>query len=106
MCSDGIRLALDKGRFCNYFVFSMINASEFREKAANAGTGSTRKRIGLTELRRLEIECPSLEEQNAIAIILFDLEVALSSLEKQRNKTAALKQGMMQELLTGRTRLV
>lgn len=106
MCSDGIRLALDNRRFCNYFIFSIINFSEFREKAANAGTGSTRKRIGLTELRRLEIKCPSIEEQLAISNILFDLDAELISLEEKRNKTVDLKQGMMQELLTGKTRLV
>jgi type I restriction enzyme, S subunit len=54
MCSDGIRLAVDQKRFNTYFVYAVINAPNFRTKAENASTGSTRKRIGLTELRNLE----------------------------------------------------
>jgi type I restriction enzyme S subunit len=45
-------------------------------------------------------------EQTAIAAVLTDMDATLSALEQRRDKTRALKQGMMQELLTGRTRLV
>lgn len=105
MCSDGIRLAVDQRRFCTYFIYMMINAPAFREKAANAGTGSTRKRIGLTELRSLELKCPSLPEQTAIASIFSDMDAELTALETRLTKTRALKQAMMSELLTGKTRL-
>ena len=47
-----------------------------------------------------------LEEQTAIATVLSDMDADLTALEQQRDKTRALKQGMMQELLTGRIRLV
>lgn len=106
MCSDGIRLAVDQDRFCTYFIYTMINAPEFREAASDAGTGSTRKRIGLTELRNLELKCPPLPEQHAISTILSDMDAELVKLEQRRDKTQDLKQAMMQELLTGRTRLV
>jgi len=45
-------------------------------------------------------------EQTAIAEVLTDMDAELAALEQRRNKTRALKQGMMQELLTGRTRLI
>jgi type I restriction enzyme S subunit len=45
-------------------------------------------------------------EQAAIATVLSDIDAELSALEARRDKTRALKQAMMQELLTGRTRLV
>lgn len=106
MCSDGIRLAVDQKRFCTHFVYALINAPAFRDSAANAGTGSTRKRIGLSELRSLELKCPVLTEQTAIAAVLADMDAELFALEARRDKTRALKQAMMQELLTGRTRLV
>ena len=106
MCSDGIRLAVDPLRFDTYFVFSQINAPEFRNRAANAGTGSTRKRIGLSKLRSLDLNCPPLPEQTAIATVLSEMDGELAALEQRREKTRALKQAMMQELLTGRTRLV
>ncbi len=49
---------------------------------------------------------PPLPEQTAIAEVLSEIDAELTSLEQRRDKTRALKQGMMQELLTGRTRLV
>ena len=47
-----------------------------------------------------------MEEQTAIATVLSDMDAELTALETRRDKTRALKQGMMQELLTGRIRLV
>ena len=49
---------------------------------------------------------PPLAEQRAIAEALTDLDTELTTLEARRDKTKLLKQGMMQELLTGKTRLV
>jgi type I restriction enzyme S subunit len=49
---------------------------------------------------------PTKEEQTAIATVLSDMDAELSALEARRDKTRDLKQAMMQELLTGRTRLV
>ena len=53
-----------------------------------------------------EITLPPLDEQTAIAQVLSEIDAELAALEQRREKTRALKQGMMQELLTGRTRLV
>jgi type I restriction enzyme S subunit len=49
---------------------------------------------------------PTLEEQKAIAQVLTDMDAEIEALEQKRDKYKAIKQGMMQELLTGRTRLV
>ncbi|AUB80326.1 restriction endonuclease subunit S [Candidatus Thiodictyon syntrophicum] len=49
---------------------------------------------------------PTKDEQTAIAAVLADMDAELAALESRRTKTRALKQAMMQELLTGRTRLV
>ena len=46
-----------------------------------------------------------MDEQTAIAAALSDMDTELATLETRREKTLALKQGMMQELLTGRIRL-
>jgi type I restriction enzyme S subunit len=48
---------------------------------------------------------PTKAEQTAIASVLSEMDAELAALEQRREKTRALKQGMMQELLTGRTRL-
>ena len=106
MCSDGIRLSVDQSRFNIYFIYKLINGRDFRTKASNAGTGSTRKRIGLSELRELELSYPALEQQEAIASILSDMDAEIEQLEHKLSKARKMKQGMMQELLTGRIRLV
>jgi type I restriction enzyme, S subunit len=49
---------------------------------------------------------PSIPEQTAIAEILSDMDAEIAALEQRREKTRLLKEGMMQELLTGRIRLV
>ena len=58
--------------------------------------------------RRTSFEIPfhPLDEQTAIAEVLSDMDAEIAALEQRRAKTRALKQGMMQELLTGKTRLV
>jgi type I restriction enzyme S subunit len=54
----------------------------------------------------IPVPVPSIPEQAAIAEIATDMDAELIALEERREKTRALKQGMMQELLTGRTRLI
>jgi type I restriction enzyme S subunit len=49
---------------------------------------------------------PTVEEQNEIAMIISELQLEISSLELKLSKYQNIKQGMMQELLTGKTRLV
>jgi type I restriction enzyme S subunit len=56
--------------------------------------------------KEYEVQLPPLPEQTAIAEVLSDMDAELAALEQRRAKTRALKQGMMQELLTGRTRLI
>lgn len=69
-------------------------------------SGSTFLEIGKTQLIRFEVKVPAKTEQTAIATVLSDMDTELTSLEARRDKTRAVKQGMMQELLTGRIRLV
>ena len=52
------------------------------------------------------IPLPPIPEQTAIAEVLSEMDAELSALDQRRTKTQALKQAMMQELLTGKTRLV
>ncbi|HGS7893532.1 restriction endonuclease subunit S [Pseudomonas aeruginosa] len=83
----------------------------FRSKAGRAAMavlaqGATRYNIAKSAFLQLEIPQPSEEEQTAIASILSDMDTELAALEARRDKARQLKQGMMQELLTGRIRLV
>ncbi len=63
--------------------------------------------IVMGTLTEMNISLPSgKDEQTAIATVLSDMDAEITALEARRDKTRALKQGMMQELLTGRIRLV
>ena len=68
--------------------------------------GSTIKEVRAPTLIKFELRTPSVSEQTAIAEVLTEMDGELAVLEQRREKTRALKQAMMQELLTGRTRLV
>jgi type I restriction enzyme S subunit len=69
------------------------------------GSG-TRYVISQGKFKSMTVKVPPLPEQTAIAAILSDMDAEIAALEAHRDKTHALKQGMMQELLTGRTRLL
>ena len=62
--------------------------------------------ISKTNIPKLTLPVPSVPEQTAIADVLSDMDAELAALEARRDKTRGLKQAMMQELLTGKTRLV
>jgi type I restriction enzyme S subunit len=73
-------------------------------RSISTGDGG-RGGLNLTLINNMEVPLPSLNEQQAIAEILSDMDYEITALEGRREKTRLLKQGMMQELLTGRIRL-
>lgn len=77
--------------------------NELRELSSGGGG---RGGLNLGIIRALEIPLPDTQEQAAIAAVLADMDAEIAALEARRDKTKLLKIGMMQELLTGRTRLV
>ena len=68
--------------------------------------GSTRTRISRGNLGQIIINLPGLPEQRAIANIINDMDSDIESLQLEMRKYKAIKQGMMQKLLTGQIRLV
>ena len=83
-----------------------LRSREGRELMKSLAQGSTRYNLSKVALLNSLLRLPTLSEQLAIAIVLSDMDADLAALEQQRDKTRAVKQGMMQELLTGRIRLV
>ena len=74
---------------------------------AKHSKGSTFDSVNSSDVKAVEIRLPAdLPEQTAIAAVLTEMDAELAALEQRREKTRALKQAMMQELLTGRTRLI
>ena len=95
--ADGTQLLMANRGYCTRFLYYQLSLKEI------PNTGYNRHFKFLTEMQFFS---PSLPEQRAIATVLSDMDAEIAALERRRDKTRALKQGMMQELLTGRTRLV
>lgn len=88
------------------FLAYWFRGGEGRKAMAVLAQGATRYNIAKSAFLKLELALPSVEEQTAIATVLSDMDAEIAALEARRDKTRALKQGMMQALLTGRIRLV
>ena len=77
------------------------------EKVLALTTGSTFPNIDGKAIRSIRIPLPpTIAEQTAIAAVLSDMDAEIAALEQKRDKYKAIKRGMMQELLTGKIRLV
>lgn len=90
------------GLFLAYY----LRSKSGREMMKSLAQGSTRYNLSKVALLKSLLRLPQLPEQKAIASVLADMDAELAALEQRQAKTLALKQGMMQELLTGRTRLL
>ena len=88
------------------FLANTFSTDQWFRAVSNQSGGTTHKRISRGALGRLKIRAPLVEEQTAIATILSDMDAEIAALESRLSKARLLKQGMMQELLTGRIRLV
>ena len=90
--------------YCLDFVFYQLLCKQ--QAIYKAQTGGAQPHIHAKDLNPIPFPMPPLPEQIAIAAVLTDMDAELAALEQRRKKTRALKQGMMQELLTGKTRLI
>jgi type I restriction enzyme, S subunit len=83
----------------------LFRASIGRRLVSALAQGATRYNISKRKVLGLAPEFPPIEEQRAIAAAVTDADWEIDSLRRRLSKAKAIKQGMMQELLTGRTRL-
>jgi type I restriction enzyme, S subunit len=88
------------------FLYYILNSRVFDDFLNKIFAGSTISHLYQKDFVNFEFLAPSLEEQKSIAQVLSDMDTEITALETRRAKTQAIKQGMMQELLTGRTRLI
>jgi len=92
-------LAHEYRRYC-------FQTAAIRQQFLFYAVGTKVSGISKTNIAKLTMPVPTVPEQIAIAGALTDMDAELAALEQRREKTRALKQAMMQELLTGRTRLL
>ena len=90
------------GLFLAYYLRSRVG----REVVKSLAQGSTRYNVSKGALLRAALRLPPPPEQTAIATVLSDLDTELAALDARCHKIRDLKQAMMQDLLTGKTRLL
>jgi type I restriction enzyme S subunit len=93
-------------RLSDSFKAFCFRSEGVRKQIVSKASYTTRALTNGRLLSGVVLKVPSKPEQTAIAAILSDMDAELTALEQRRDKTRALKQGMMHELLTGKTRLV
>ena len=86
-----------------YYIMALQFGSHAMQNTVKATVDSLR----LPTFKNFSLSIPKgIAEQHAIASVLSDMDAEIAVLEQRRDKTRAIKQGMMQQLLTGRMRLV
>ena len=108
VCSTGFAVLRYKSNLSvPGFLFAHLFGSVVNKQIERILAGSNYPAISSCDVAFIEIPCPpTVREQTAIASILSDMDAEIATLEQRRDKTRILKQGMMQQLLTGRVRLV
>jgi type I restriction enzyme S subunit len=103
-----VALRCDTSKVEPYMLASAISSKEAQQYLDQRTTGMAESQVNFenSDLLDTPILLPSLDEQKAIGSILFDMEAEINILKERCDKIKAIKQGLMQELLTGRTRLV
>ena len=96
-----------KGGIDTYFLQRQLKLESFRQEFSRVTNASVNRRGSLRwkEFSQITVKVPELVEQHAISSALRDVESDIEVLGRRLEQAKALKQGMMQELLTGRTRL-
>lgn len=101
-----IAARFDKSALADGFKSYLQFCPPFSGQLRQLATGTKVYATSRAHIASIEMRLPGVEEQAAIAAVLSDMDAELAELEARRAKTRDLKQGMMQELLTGRIRLI
>ena len=95
----------DENKYVPLFLAYFFRGSVGRAIMNALAQGATRYNMSKSQFLALELLIPSHDEQEVITSVLSDMDAEVAALEQRRDKTRAIKQGMMQQLLTGRVRL-
>lgn len=101
-----LRVRPDKEVAFAPFLSYQFHCDEFKRKVRDVAVGQTMASLNTQILKGIALALPTLAEQVSIAAVLSDIDAEIVTLERRLAKTRDLKQGMIQELLSGRTRLV
>lgn len=101
-----IKLSPKESILDSMFLFQYLRSDPYWAWVNVMSMRSGQPGINGNEFGSLQIPLPSIDEQIAIANVFSDMDKVLEALQQRLHKTQQIKQGMMQELLTGKTRLV
>ena len=96
----------DQNLFEPLYLAYFFRSNEGRKLFFSLAQGATRYNLSKNLFYNIEFKHPSIQEQKAIAQVLSDMDNEIEALEEKLEKYKTIKQGMMQELLTGRIRLI
>lgn len=99
--SDVVKVVPNSSVDSRYLVYA-TKSRFYLDQIADDTQGSTRARTSVSKLRKTAILFPEKDEQIAIADILFEMDMEIATLEEKLAKYRQVKQGMMQQLLTGK----
>lgn len=102
--SDVVRITCNTKLEPKYFVYN-TKSKLYLEQISECTQGSTRQRTSISKLKTIQIVVPPAKEQHSIASALTSIDNMISSLGKLIEKKKNIKQGAMQQLLTGKIRL-
>ena len=97
--------ASDNATFPPYLSYH-FHSESFKKRVRSVAVGQTMASLNTQILKGVCVVLPPFSEQTAIATVLSDMDAEIAALERRQDKTRAIKQAMMQQLLTGRVRLV
>ena len=101
-----VRLRLFQNWDLRFRAYAFKTKAFFDQAETLCDGSGTRYVISLDKFRSIMVSVPSIEEQTAIATVLSDMDAEIEIIEAKLAKSRQIKQGMMQELLTGKTRLI
>jgi type I restriction enzyme S subunit len=102
-----LRIRLKVSDVDTAFLSYYFHQESTKQRIRSVAVGQTMPSLNTQILKNISIAFPPTKaEQAVIATVLSDMDAEIAALEQKRDKTRVLKQGMMQELLTGKTRLV
>lgn len=101
-----IALIRSSSQVCAKFMYYRLLSADSISQVMLMTNASSQGNIGMGDIEKIQLSFPCLAEQTAIAEVLSDMDADITALEAKLIKARAIKQGMMQELLTGRIRLV
>lgn len=105
MDSHLLRIRLNKELYTNELLLHVINSDLVQKQLKNLSVGGIMAGLSSKTVKKILLPVPSIEEQRKIASIITSVDKDIEGYEEEKSKYEELKKGLMQQLLTGKTRV-